>query len=104
MADAVITITVPEAYKQRVIDSCTNVDGKMLEVAIFPPNYGGGKGISRLQDLTGLTNIEKAKKILREMLICFVKLNELTMDETRYKGDVEAVDPPAETVPEDLTY
>lgn len=100
MADVTLTVTIPDAYVQRVIDAVTGYAGD--ELTLRAERSGPEQRYSYLAKQAGETAVEYGSRFLKEYIRAFVKLYELDMDMSRYNSDVQGVAQPSVNVPDGI--
>ena len=109
MADVELTLTVPSEHVSRILDAfTTTADTHMVLTSRGSSDMPDGSDFDSKWDLridskdVAESNPEFAKRYVLELVKAVVKMTELAVDITRFNDDIAAVDPAAQSVPEDI--
>lgn len=98
MADVDLTVTIPDAWVDRVLTAISNFAGNKIEIRID----GVSLEFSYAQKGAGESNIEFGKRWLRNLGLYFVKVSELKTDVIRYNNEAAAISEPNQSVPSNI--
>lgn len=110
MSDVILEITVPDAWVTKTLDAFNTIAGTHMTLEArghtpdpadeFDGRWDFPEPIAPKQP--GENNKQFGERILRELGKAVVNMVDKTEDETRYRIEVAAIEPPVSDVPDDI--
>lgn len=100
MADVVLSITIPDAWRTTTLAAFTAVVGASMTLQ-------SSNGLNTQWTFTipaqgGLTDRQFCEKVFRELGEAVVNMVDIDADRTRYNTELAALTPPASDVPDNI--
>jgi len=108
MANAILNITVPDAWVTRVLDAFNTITDTQLtiEAKDYTPNseneFDGHWDFKIEGKLSTENNKRFGERVLRELVKAVVHMVDKAEDDVRYRNEVAAITLPASDVPNDI--
>ena len=108
MPDAILSITVPDAWVVRVLNAFNAITDThmVIEARNYTPDPADefdGHWDFRIEDKQPAeTNKQFGERVLRELGKAVVHMVDKAEDDIRYRNEVAAITPPSSDVPDDI--
>ena len=103
MADVQITLTIPDAHVQDVIDSFTKNAGAKLEIrAIYPDSLNGKWNYTIEPKGAGESLQQFGKRFIKEHIKALLDMDSLTADKEAKAAQHDAIPEPQSSVPSEV--
>lgn len=102
MADVDLTVTVPEVWQTKVVDSFTTIAGANILIHINKPGLNARWKFTIAPKGASETLVQFGSRFLRELGIAYVNAVDKAEDEDRYKAAIAAIPPPISDVPDNI--
>ena len=99
MADIDLTITLKSDFISRILDSLNGSADKNISLSI---DSGVHFEWSYVNKAEGESNKQFGERFLKEMIRAFVRTFELSLDQTRFSDEINALIPISQSVPNEI--